>query len=49
MAIITDTPDLNFPIAATPLGGLDGQTQHYSEKERDAKIKAGTCGTNRGA
>jgi hypothetical protein len=49
MAIIADTPDLNFPIATTPLGGLDGQAQHYSEKERDTKIKAEICGMSRGA
>ena len=44
MAIIADTPDMNFPIVATPLGGLDGQTQHYSEKEGDAKIKVRYAG-----
>lgn len=49
MAIIVDIPDLNFPITTTPLGGLDGQTQHYSENERDTKIKAEICGTSRGA
>jgi hypothetical protein len=49
MAIIADTPDLNFPITTTPLGRLDGQTQHYNEKERDTKIKAEICGMSRGA
>jgi hypothetical protein len=39
MAIIADTPDLNFPIATTPLGGLDGQAHTITKRNATPKSK----------